>query len=184
MILTTYAHFVSFFRNFSHFFSYSFGVIFFSLHNFRVILGIFIGMLILDQTSARFTFGTQKKTRGEEKKRTLRKRQTMRHHFTKWISWALFLAAVQLHGIIFLMWFRPTSSSRADSRSIYVKRMRIRICIFQKIFQLQLNLFYSMGFADFFSIQTNSKCNKQLRTSIEPNLWIDATIVLSNKITI
>lgn len=121
MILTTYAHFVSFFRNFSHF---SLGLrIFFSfflytqIHLFRVILGIFIGMLILDQTSARFT-EEQTNEWANKKKTTLHRKEDKRCGITlqtlnSWFSfWLLsnYIPYILNGRFYFILWFGPKGS--------------------------------------------------------------------------
>lgn len=131
-----------FFRNFSHF---SLGLrIFFSfflytqIHLFRVILGIFIGMLILDQTSARFTEEqTNERANKKNNNTTQKRRQTMRHHFTNSQQLVLFLTAVQLYTVYFewtflfysVVWSKGLIL-RTDSRGIYAIQMRICISAF------------------------------------------------------
>lgn len=89
---------------FCNFFPLLFGVFFFCflfkrIHIFRV---IFIGMLILDQTSARFT--RDEHTREKKKHtHTMWKRQTIWHHFTHSVSLALFPSNYSLSSRSFLL---------------------------------------------------------------------------------
>lgn len=108
------------------------------IHLFRVILGIFIGMLILDQTSARFTEEQTNERANKKNNNTTQKRtQTMRHHFTNSQQLVLFLTAVQLYTVYFewtflfysVVWSKGLIL-RTDSQGIYAIQMRICISAF------------------------------------------------------
>lgn len=152
MILTTYAHFVSFFRNFSHF-SLALQIFVFFWFKAHTHVSCYLKNLYrhahcwtkraLDLRWIR-SIKSNNTTQWDE-------RQTMRHHFTGRISLALSFYLPSNYGYwigspLFVCGFSQKSSSWADSRAIYAIRIRKWISAFfsgRKISTLQATKMYT-----------------------------------------